>query len=210
MFAEDELLPLSALQHLLFCERQCALIHLEQVWVENLFTAQGRLMHQRVDSGGHETRRDLRVVYAMPLRSLRLGIVGKADVVEFHRQGEGEWTPYPVEHKRGRPKQENWDKVQLCAQAICLEEMLGTGVPEGALFYGRNRRRQQVVFDDALRKETLDAAARLHDLIASGRTPPPRHGKKCTSCSLKDVCLPKDMGKRFRVARYLDRMVAGG
>ena len=210
MFAEDELLPLSALQHLLFCERQCALIHIEQLWVENLFTAQGRLMHQRVDSGGHESRRDLRVVYAMPLRSLRLGLVGKADVVEFYRQGSGKWLPFPVEHKRGRPKKENWDKVQLCAQAICLEEMLGTEVPEGALFYGRNRRRQQVVFDAVLREETQQAAARLHALIASGRTPLPRYGKKCDSCSLKDVCLPKDMGKRLRVARYLDRMVAGG
>ena len=208
MFAEDDLLPLSALQHLLFCERQCALIHVEQLWVENLFTAQGRLMHERVDSGGHESRGDVRTVYAMPLRSLRLGLVGKADVVEFHRQESGKWLPFPVEHKRGRPKKENWDRVQLCAQAICLEEALGVKVPEGALFYGKNRRRQPVVFDSSLRAETEETAARLHELIASGRTPPPSYDKKCDSCSLKEFCLPKTLEKPYRVERYLKRMMA--
>ncbi|WP_456386277.1 CRISPR-associated protein Cas4 [Desulfolithobacter sp.] len=208
MFAEDDLLPLSALQHLLFCERQCALIHVEQLWVENLFTAQGRLMHERVDGGGHESRGDVRTVYAMPLRSVRLGLVGKADVVEFHRQGLGEWLPFPVEHKRGRPKKENWDRVQLCAQAICLEEALGVEVPEGALFYGKNRRRHKVVFDSVLRVRTEETAARLHELIASGRTPPPLYDKKCDSCSLKEFCLPKTLEKPYRVERYLKRMMA--
>ena len=207
MFAEDDLLPLSALQHLLFCERQCALIHVEQLWVENLFTAQGRLMHERVDSGGHESRGDVRTVCAMPLRSMRLGLVGKADVVEFHRQESGEWLPFPVEHKRGRPKKENWDRVQLCAQAICLEEALGSKVSKGALFYGRNRRRHSVVFDSCLRAETEETVARLHELIASGRTPPPSYDKKCDSCSLKEFCLPKTLEKPHRVERYLKRMM---
>ena len=151
MYSEDELLPLSALQHLLFCERQCALIHIEQAWSENLFTAEGRIMHERVDSGGRESRGAVRLAYGLALHSFRLGLAGKADVVEFHRDGAGNWQPFPVEHKRGRAKKENWDRVQLCAQAICLEEMLGTAVPAGALFYGKSRRRQDVVFDAELR-----------------------------------------------------------
>jgi CRISPR-associated exonuclease Cas4 len=134
MYTEDDLLPLSALQHLLFCERQCALIHIEQAWSENLFTAQGRIMHERVDDGGRVTRGDVRRESGMPLRSLRLGLIGKADMVEFYRQSDSSWLPYPVEYKRGKAKKENWDKVQLCAQAICLEEMLEVAVPEGALF----------------------------------------------------------------------------
>ena len=171
-YCEDELLPLSALQHIQFCERQCALIHVEQLWEENLFTAQGRVMHERVDVVGGESRRDVRIVHAMPLRSLRLGLVGKADVVEFHRQGDGRWQPFPVEYKRGRPKRYNWDKVQLCAQAICLEEMLTCVVPEGALFYGKTKRRQSISFDKGLRAQTEAAAVLLHELIRAGRTPP--------------------------------------
>ncbi len=208
MYNEDDLLPLSALQHLLFCERQCALIHIEQLWVENLFTAQGRLMHERVDSGGHKSRGDIRTVFAMPLRSLRLGLIGKADVVEFHRLPSGGWQPFPVEHKRGRPKKENWDKVQLCAQALCLEEALEIAVPEGALFYGKNRRRLQVVFDVPLRSETEETAVRLHELVASGRTPPPHYAKKCESCSLREICLPKTFGKERQVVQYLKRITA--
>ena len=208
MFAEDDLLPLSAIRHLSVCERQCALIHIEQVWVENLFTAQGRIMHERVDRGGAESRGDIRVEFALPLRSLRLGLSGKADVVEFHRQPDGAWLPFPVEHKRGRPKKENWDKVQLCAQAICLEEALAMTVPEGALFYGKKRRRQRVVFDDPLRAETEETARRLHALIAAGQTPPPVYGKKCESCSLKEICLPGTLKKRRRVEQYLNRAMA--
>ena len=171
MYTEDELLPLSALQHLLFCTRQCALIHIEQAWVENLFTAEGRIMHERVDAGGETPRGDVRVEYAVPLRSLRLGVTGKADVVEFHRKtGTGKtkramWQPFPVEYKRGKPKKDNYDKVQLCAQAMCLEEMLDAEVPCGALFYGKTRRRQDVLFDHALRQATEGAAKELHALF---------------------------------------------
>ena len=135
MYSEDDLLPLSALQHLLFCERQCALIHVEQTWVENRFTAEGRIMHERVHEADRESRRDVRLEYSMPMRSLQLGVVGKADVVEFHRDTEDPedlWRPFPVEYKRGKPKKGNYDKVQLCAQALCLEEMLNIEVSAGA------------------------------------------------------------------------------
>ena len=199
-YSEDDLLPLSALQHLLYCERQCALIHVEQAWSENRFTAEGRLAHDHVHSAGHETRGDVRIARDLSLRSLRLGLIGKADVVEFHGA-----TPYPVEHKRGHSKTNRCDEVQVCAQALCLEEMLGKPVPEGALFYGEARRRTPVVFDPALRTETEDAAARLHRLLETGLTPPAVYDKaKCERCSLLDQCKPKAAGD---VARYLSEAV---
>jgi CRISPR-associated exonuclease Cas4 len=201
MFTEDDLLPLSALQHLLFCERQCALIHLEQVWVENPLTVEGRHLHERVDSRQGESRGEVHLARGVPLRSLRLGLSGKADLVEFQRLPAGEpgarlpghpgsWRPYPVEYKRGRPKTHRADEVQLCAQALCLEEMLGAAVPAGALFYGQTRRRQEIRFDAPLRELTESTAERLHRLIASGVTPPPVREPKCDRCSLLDVCMP--------------------
>lgn len=214
MFSEDELIPLSALQHLLFCERQCALIHIEQAWAENRFTAEGRIMHERVDETGRESRGGVRTVSGLPLRSLRLGLSGKADVVEFHREGEdgsGDaliWRPFPVEYKRGKPKQNDCDLVQLCAQALCLEEMLGVVVPEGALYYGKPRRRLAVVFDDALREKTRVAAWRLHELIGSGQTPQARYEKKCESCSMLSVCMPRITGSRRSVQRYMAKALA--
>ena len=209
MYEEDDLLPLSALQHLLFCRRQCALIHIEQAWVENLYTAEGRIMHERVDSGGETPRGDVRVEYSVPLRSLRLGVTGKADVVEFHRKtGSGKtkrarWQPFPVEYKRGKPKKGNYDKVQLCAQAMCLEEMLDAEVPCGALFYGKTRRRQDVLFDQTLRQATESAAKELHALFESGLTPKPVYEKKCDSCSFINLCLPKTLGSTRSANRYL-------
>jgi len=207
MFSESDLIPLSALQHLLFCERQCALIHIEQAWAENLFTAEGRILHERVHSEDRASRGALRIEYGIPLRSLRLGITGKADVVEFHRQEDGLWRPFPVEYKRGKPKKGSLDEVQLCAQAMCLEEMLGKEVPEGALFYGKTRRRQDVAFNDNLRITTENTAGRLHALIASGKTPKPVFGPKCESCSLHELCLPKVTGTAKSVAKYLSRMI---
>ena len=210
MYTEDELLPLSALQHLHFCERQCALIHVEQAWVENLYTAEGRIMHERADSGIKESRGSVRVECSVPLRSYRLGLVGKADVVEYHKEkGPGkkvEWQPFPVEYKRGRPKKDSCDKVQLCAQAICLEEMTGKIVMKGALFYGKTRRRQAVVFDEPLRSETEKLAVELHRLIDSRKTPKPVYSKKCDSCSFFDICLPKKLNGKLSAARYLARM----
>lgn len=189
-YTEDELIQLSALQHIVFCERQCALIHIEQVWSENLFTAEGRILHDKVDTADRESRRNIRIEYGVPMRSLRLGLIGKADVVEFHRHGDT-WVPFPVEYKRGKPKPTNCDKVQLCAQALCLEEMMNIEVPEGALFYGQTRHRMDVKFDSALRKETEVASVRLRELIESGITPKAEYSKKCDKCSLVELCLPK-------------------
>jgi len=202
-YTEDDLIQLSALQHLVFCERQCALIHIEQVWSENLFTAEGRIMHDKVDTANRESRGSIRIEYGVPMRSLRLGLIGKADVVEFHKKGDT-WIPFPVEYKRGKPKGGNCDKVQLCAQALCLEEMMNVEIPEGALFYGQTRRREDVKFDSPLRKETEEAARRLHELIAPGITPKAEYSKKCEHCSLVDLCLPKVSSK---ASNYLLKVI---
>lgn len=214
---EEDLLPISALQHLLFCERQCALIHLERIWAENPLTLEGRHLHERVDEGPGESRGDLRITRSLPLRSFRLGLAGRADVVELHRVPEdaapdqgavlpdlpGRWQPFPVEYKRGRPKQHRADEVQLCAQALCLEEMLGVSIPSGALFYGQTRRRLDIPFDASLRATTEQAAARLHQMFASGQTPPPVREPKCDQCSLLEICMPAAPGRSAR--QYLDR-----
>ena len=169
MYTDSDLLPISALQHLIFCERQCALIHTEQAWKENMFTAQGRALHERSHSETRENRKGKHTERGMPLRSLELGLAGKADVIEFDDSG----GPYPVEYKRGRPKAKNMDEIQLCAQALCLEEMLKVNIREGALFYGKVRRRKTIRFVEELRFQTREAAARLRILLESGVTPPP-------------------------------------
>ncbi len=284
-YGDDNLLPISALQHLVFCERQWGLIHLEQQWLDNRLTVQGRHLHEKAHQPGHETRGDLRVARGLRLCCYRLGLVGQADVVEFHRlqagpdasvpdatdsykvdycppppaggdnparddplafldaavenaeaQAEqapsadaviaepdqpadpgdpppgaasasnasgaalpgvqGLWQPYPVEYKRGKPKADDCGEVQLCAQALCLEEMLGVHIPAGALFYGRPRRRHEVVFGEQLRRRVESLAARLHELTAAGITPPARYEKKCRNCSLIDICVPHLAGGR--------------
>jgi len=207
MYTTEDLIQLSTLQHMVFCERQCALIHIEQTWQESGRTAEGRIMHERVHDESRESRGDIRIDYGVALRSLRLGLIGKADVVEFHRQPDGSWQPFPVEYKRGKPKADDCDKVQLCAQAICLEEMLSVVIPAGALFYGQTRHRLDVVFGEALRRETEETARRAHDLIASGRTPMPVYEKRCESCSLLTECLPKTIQKRRSVKAYMTRIL---
>lgn len=205
-FAEDDLLPISALQHLLFCERQCALIHIEGLWAENRLTIEGRHLHTKAHEGPREVRAGIRITRGLPLRSLRLGLVGKADVVEFLPVGETlGGRPFPVDYKRGRPKKHDADKVQLCAQALCLEEMLATPVPAGALFYGRTRRRLEVQFDERLRSLTEDTVRRLRALIISGRTPRASREPKCDSCSLLELCLPEAMEPRHSAVDYLAR-----
>lgn len=208
IFAEDDLLPISALQHLLFCKRQCALIHVEGLWAENRLTVEGRHLHEKAHDGRDETRRDVKTTRGMALRSFRLGLIGRADVIEFPAIDSGNNEPFPVEYKRGRPKRHDADRVQLCAQALCLEEMLDTRVPAGALFYGRTRRRLHVPFDPPLRRLAEDTAEHLHALIASGRTPTATREKKCDSCSLLDLCLPDALGPRRSAARYLERSLA--
>ncbi len=216
-FKEGDLLPLSALQHLMFCERQAALIHVEQQWAENTLTVEGSHMHRRVDETA--PRRELiggaLVARGLPLRSLALGLSGRADVVEFRPVDEGgaalagvdgQWRPFPVDYKRGRPKNNDSDEVQLCAQALCLEEMLATEVPSGALFYGRNRRRRDVAFSSQLRATTRAAAARLHEIVGEGLTPRAVAEAKCRRCSLLELCLPKGMTRRS-ASGYLRRAI---
>ncbi len=210
MFAEDELLPISALQHLLFCERQCALIHVEGLWAENRLTVEGRHLHEKAHEGPDETRPGVRITRGLSLRSLRLGLVGKADVVEFRAQAVvGRLAPFPIEYKRGRPKKHEADRVQLCAQAMCLEEALAASVPAGALYYGRTHKRLNVSFDDRLRRLTEDTARRLHALIALGRTPRAAREPKCESCSLLHICLPDAMAPRRSATRYLAGALEG-
>lgn len=199
-YAEDDLLPISALQHLLFCERQCALIHIEGLWAENRLTVEGRHLHEKAHDGASEERAGIRTTRGLSLRSLSLGLVGKADVVEFHGVDR---TPFPVEYKRGRPKKHDADKVQLCAQAMCLEEMLATHVPAGALFYGGTRRRLDVAISKPLRDLTKQTAQRLHDLISSRRTPTALREPKCESCSLINLCLPDAMSARRSATTYV-------
>lgn len=199
-----EQIMLSALNHYIYCPRRCALVHIEQVWNENVFTAEGRIMHDKADSNKHESRGNVRIDYSVPLRSLRLGLVGKADVIEFHRMDDGTWQPFPVEYKRGKPKAGNCDRVQLCAQAICLEEMLGVTITEGALFYGQTRHREDVVFDEKLRIETADITQKVRELLASGITPKPEYAKKkCEQCSLLELCMPKTCAKSRTASKYV-------
>lgn len=202
MFADDELQPISALRHLAVCERQWALVHLEQVWADNAYTVQGNLLHAIVDQPDVQSRAGVRIVHAMRLQCRRLGLTGVADVVEMHPVEEGvvgvelpgmrgRWRPYPIEYKRGRPKRDSIDEVQLTAQVLCLEEMLGVPIPEAAFFYAQPRRRTIVEITPALRAETEALATRLHELHAAARTPPAVYEKKCDNCSLIDICQPK-------------------
>ncbi|MCF3652541.1 CRISPR-associated protein Cas4 [Synoicihabitans lomoniglobus] len=185
-YAETDLLPISALQHLLFCPRQCALIHNEQLWADNHLTAQGQVLHERAHTPKHESRPGVRITRSLYLSSRVLGLRGIADIIEFHRDG----TIIPVEYKRGKPKSNDCDRIQLCAQAMCLEEMRQSTIPAGALYYGQRRRRTEVVFDDSLRARTTEAARELHQLIRSRRTPAAVREPKCDACSLIDLCLP--------------------
>ncbi|EKM99105.1 CRISPR-associated protein Cas4 [Acidocella sp. MX-AZ02] len=199
---EEALIPLSALQHFLFCPRQCALIHVEQLWAEDRATAEGRAMHQRADTAPSERRQNVKILRALTLRSFGLGVTGKADIVEL-RDGQ----PYPVEYKRGKPKAHRADEVQLCAQAICLEEMFSTAVPRGALFYGVTRRRVEVAFDDTLRTLTQDIARQTRSLMTSGQTPAPVFRPSCANCSLHDLCTPESLQSPPRIASWLERQI---
>ncbi len=190
---EDQLLPLSALQHWLYCPRQCGLIHLEQVWAENKFTAEGQVLHHKAHEGADETKAGVRVTRSMSVRSLELGISGQCDIVEFHEND----LVVPVEYKRGKPKSHRADEVQLCAQAMCLEEMLKVAISSGYLFYGENRRRTEVDFDAPLRHLVTESAAALHAMIDSRETPTAEYlAKRCDACSLIDLCQPKAL--RFK------------
>ena len=187
---EDDFIPLSALQHYLYCPRQCALIHLDRIWEENVFTAEGRILHERAHRGETENRKDIKTVASLMLRSREHGITGVADIVEFHRTEQG-WQPYPVEYKRGRPKSSDADRVQLCAQTFCLEDMLEVAIDEGALYYGQTHRRQSVKFDKDLRLVTEQTISAVHALFARTQLPKPVAGQRCKACSLVEQCLPQ-------------------
>jgi CRISPR-associated exonuclease Cas4 len=192
---DENPIPLSALQHAVYCLRQAALIHVERLWEENRFTAEGRVLHTGVDEQSQRYSRGIRRVSALPLSCRRLSLAGVADLVEFHKSERGE-TPYPVEYKRGKVKPHRADEAQLCAQAVCLEEMMGLAVPEGALFYAQTRRRVVVAFDAELRELTEATALALRDVIVSGRTPPAKYERRrCDPCSLIDLCRPKILGR---------------
>ena len=204
---DDNLIPISALQHYLYCPRQCALIHVEQLWAENRQTAEGRLLHQRADQPQVEQRHGVRTVTAMPLINTQLGISGVADVVEFHQGPTGEYA-FPVEYKRGRAKAHRADEVQLCAQALCLEAMLGRPLEEGALFYGQARRRTNVTFDAGLRQHTRDIICATRDMINSGRTPLAEYqAKRCDACSLLELCQPHLLKHSHGVQAWLSQQL---
>jgi CRISPR-associated exonuclease Cas4 len=202
MYREDDLLSISGLQHILYCPRQCALIHIEQLWADNYFTAKGIMMHEKVHSDKIERKKDVIIERDIYIKSYELGLIGKSDIVEFHKSG-AQLIPYPVEYKSGKAKNDNTDKVQLCAQAMCLEEMTNVKIPQGAIFYGKTRNRLNVEFDKNLRSETTRLAKGFHDLINSGKTPKPKYSKKCDNCSFQEICLPKIVNKRKTVKQYL-------
>jgi CRISPR-associated exonuclease Cas4 len=193
---ELEPIYLSRLQHYLYCPRQFALIELEDVWIENQFTAEGKVLHQRVDQPDKQKRGDIRTVRSLRLSHSALGIEGVADVVEYHRQPDGSEQPYPIEYKRGKPKAHRADEVQLCAQALCLEDMEGVAVPAGALFYGEVRRRHGVEFELGLRELTLQTIQACRDIVQSKVTPKAVYqAGKCKNCSLIDQCHPQDFAR---------------
>lgn len=215
-YTADELLPLSGLQHFLFCRRQWALIHVERQWQENALTADGRIMHKRVDDPFFtESRKGIILARAVPVASYQLGLSGVCDVVEFTETTEGVklpgraglYQPAPVEYKRGKPKLEPSDESQLCAQAMCLEDMLATTIPTGYLYYGQTRHRVAVPLTPALRDLVRQAAQEMHGYFKRGYTPRVKPFKGCRSCSLADVCLPDLPGKAVSVSKYIQQQI---
>lgn len=203
---DEKLIPLSALQHYAFCPRQCALIHNEQAWDENWLTAQGQVLHQRVDRGDPETRKGVRYERGVLVSAESLGITGKLDLVEIDLS-TGDMKP--VEYKRGKPKKDNWDQIQLCAQGLCLEEMRSKRIQSGALWYWKSRHREDIQFTDKLRAETKDVITKVRELLISGQTPKALYEKKCNACSLFDLCNPKLLS-RDRSARYVEELFDEG
>jgi CRISPR-associated exonuclease Cas4 len=202
---------LSGLQHFAYCRRQWALIHVEQQWNENERTIDGQLFHKRAhDSGATEKRGDTIITRGLHIKSAVLGISGICDVVEFHKSEDGitlfsfdgKWQPYPVEYKKGEPKEHNADELQLCAQAMCLEEMLLCSIPEGSLFYGATRRRTPVRFTEELRAQVTSMVREMHELWEKGYTPKVKPQKGCNACSLKEICVPK-LEKTKKVSSYI-------
>ncbi len=210
MHTEDDLIPLSALQHILFCERQYALIHIEQLWEENHFTAEGRALHERVDSEHHESRKLFRQEYGMAVRSLNWGLIGKCDLVELYLNPDKSIAQVlPVEFKRGKNKEDDIDRVQLCGQALCLEEMFGIPIATGQFYYLAEHRRTTIAIDGSLREKTLKLLGRIREIQMEGITPCAEYKKnKCDRCSLYDICMPKSAGSGGkRVERFIQAQI---
>lgn len=215
-FTPDELLPLSGIQHFIFCRRQWALIHVENQWQENVLTVEGKLLHKRVDDPFFtETRSGTIIARAVPVASYRLGFSGVCDVVEFIDSSEGVklpgreglYLPAPVEYKRGKPKIDPCDRAQLCAQAMCLEEMLSVSIQTGYLYYGETRHRVEVELDADLRKIVGQMADEMHAYFQRGYTPRVKPSKACRSCSLTEICLPGLLEETLPASQYIRRQL---
>ncbi len=211
MYEEDEFLQLSGIQHFAFCRRQWALAYLEMQWQENVRTVEGKLLHEKAhDASIKEKRGDLLIVRALPVHSREIGISGECDVVEFHKSKDGvpllgqkeKYRAVPVEYKRGSPKKDDIDALQIAAQALCLEEMLCCEIPYGYIYYGETRHREKISFDDALRKKVRDLFLEMHKYGAQQYTPKVKRSKKCNACSLKDMCLPM-LNQEISVKDYI-------
>ena len=216
MYNEDEFLQLSGIQHFAFCRRQWALIHIEMQWKENLRTVEGQILHENAHNPEmNEKRGNVIVVRAMPVHSRKMGVSGECDVVEFHKSDkgahingrEGVYMPVPVEYKRGEPKSNNIDILQLAAQALCLEEMFCTDINYGYIYYGETRHRLKVDFDDEIRNEVVKLFEEMHLYYRRGYTPKVIISKKCNACSLKDLCVPV-LNKNKSVAEYIDKFIS--
>ena len=216
MYNEDEFLQLSGIQHFAFCRRQWALIHIEMQWKENLRTVEGQILHENAHNPEmNEKRGNVIVVRAMPVHSRKMGVSGECDVVEFHKSDkgahingrEGVYMPVPVEYKRGEPKSDNIDILQLAAQALCLEEMFCTDINYGYIYYGETRHRLKVDFDDEIRNEVVRLLEEMHLYYRRGYTPKVKISKKCNACSLKDLCVPV-LNKNKSVAEYIDKFIS--
>lgn len=212
-YREDEYLMISGIQHFKFCRRQWALIHIEQQWAENVHTVVGELMHKKAhDPYLTEKRKDVLVTRALPISSHMLGISGECDVVEFHKKDEGVqlfghrgfYEIYPIEYKKGKPKESEEDILQLAAQVMCLEEMFSAKITEGALFYGETRRREIIEITEELRNQVKDIVKEMHQYYERRYTPKVKYGKQCNACSLREVCMPK-IGKTSSVKSYINQ-----
>ncbi|MDK2125298.1 CRISPR-associated protein Cas4 [Parachitinimonas caeni] len=195
-------IPISALQHWRYCPRQCALIHIEQTFDDNVYTARGNALHARVDTPGEDRHAGNRVIRAMPIWSEQLGLIGRADAVEILPDG----SPYPIEYKQGRRKAKRYDELQLAAQALCLEEMIGKAVPEGALFYASSGKRRVVTIDTSLRQQVQQATEAVRSMLQAGKLPPPVNDDRCRDCSLYDRCQPQALADTSRQTLLLQQL----
>ena len=218
MYDDEELILISGLQHLAFCERQWMLIHVEKLWAENILTIEGSHLHSNVHQTGSKSRGDVKLSTGLQLRSSRLGLYGVADMVEFHRDDDlgvavrafgddkKRWTPYPIEYKRGRKRWDIADEIQLCAQAICLEEMLQVDIHRGAVYDGEPKHRTEIELTQKLRLETEERCERARALMTGIAQPDYKHGKQCKNCSMNEFCMPEDVSEEDHSARYIARL----